>query len=1299
VVVLVLLIGALTGAYLAWSRPRENPVLAGVPLRERMKGLDSTDPLTRKRTIYTLAAFGPKAKGALPKLLELLRAGDPDAAVAVGRIGTAAVPELDRLLKAKRPTNPAKQERWRSNRQAATTALGHAGPSAVASLRGLLHEGDAQLVSYARESLVRLAAEHPETIPDLAADLLSRRDFGSSPAPEELCSAAKRSPEPVRQWRSVLDQPSADAQEMATRVLGRLGIVDPRMIPSLVRMTAEWGRLDEWGEHLLQLHRRGHSVVPAVVARWRAAHTNENRLACLRFLLAVGADADELLPELRQRLRDGDGFDACQFLGAWEGRQATRAALLALGVAAGDRLAAAIAAVAQPTVIPYFINLLAEVEGVKGEPAWRRQSNAQLALAQHFARAVPFLLVALRGPAKHRNAALTFLLRRYEGNHDRARRGERPLAVPQEIVAGVAGVLRAPETRLRAIRLLGEMGPDARSAVPEILGRMDEANWESSVTAIGRIGEVSPAQDRALTRARAAFAASPGRAKVVAGLRKRLTKPQDRWEMVPALILLALHEPAEQAAPSLKGKSFFDSPLAASLAAADPFVFDHLIGIYGNHAPARVTIAEKVALAGLKSGLVLPAPLKILVEHQGDEGLIGASCRKETPTGVASALARRLADDRLEPHRAAEVLRALALMAPNGDAVKVPDALRSAKHARVRRFAAAAALRWAPKDAAARQVLLEWADVQPTGDWLEGPAYDSAAVAALAPLAPRDRAACEAILKFQEKMRNARDLGEAETALNVVLAAGKPGVDAVVARFLATGNEALAPTLQKLGAEGWVSLPAVFAEARRSGEAFQVLRPPGEGKLDQNQAIQARASYRALAAITTEETAPALLDVAAGLERALVWDGWDWFAPFLEQKANANRSLRWPSTLRQLKRWLAGPDGPRKNLAFSVLCTTHPQDSDVWKAVLKRAVDTGDGYEWVIQQAGAKGLAVIRVQLDHPDHGVQHRAAAWLRKQLSRLPDDSVDVLLADLDPRVRAAAAWAVGRRFGRAFPETDARHGAVVRRLARVLAEDADEDVRAAAWWAIDGTAARWPRTAPALLAALPPEHRTAWLREGAAMYRRERARRGHRESIRPMRSHLERWVELLDMAGYPALRPLQESLERLLPAPAALGRDALSAAALVEAFRDASYWSAVGRDGAQRRRQLRTELLRRAPAEPRVVDALVRGYLIGWFTGTTRYSNDRPVLGTTIHRLGRSALPLLLEGLEQLDQPPTSPPKHWRPREALIEMIGDLGPEAKAAVPLLLVHAGDPRYERRQAARDALRKIDPAVAAELE
>jgi hypothetical protein len=135
------------------------------------------------------------------------------------------------------------------------------------------------------------------------------------------------------------------------------------------------------------------------------------------------------------------------------------------------------------------------------------------------------------------------------------------------------------------------------------------------------------------------------------------------------------------------------------------------------------------------------------------------------------------------------------------------------------------------------------------------------------------------------------------------------------------------------------------------------------------------------------------------------------------------------------------------------------------------------------------------------------------------------------------------------------------------------------------------------------------------------------------------------------------------------------------------------------AARRRQLRSELIRRA-AEPGVADELVRAVTRD-AGGQLKAVIDRSALGT-LRRLGAPAGPALIAWLDQLDRPPKGPRDPIRVgqgHEDLIELLGDLGPAAKDAVPLLLVHAGDPRFERRLAARSALLKIAPDIAAELE
>jgi hypothetical protein len=1254
-----------------------------VALSERMTGLHSTDPVMRKRTIYTLAAFGPKAKGALPELLKTLT-DEPsnlweDAAVAVGRMGEPARIALERMVKEKKPSDKSKEYAWIENRKRAATALGYAGPAAIPTLRGMLTDTLPSVADSARKALARVAAENPETIPDLA------RVVGSS---AEIVAAAKRSAEVRRLWLSVLDDPDAQARATATEVLGEAGVLDPRMIPSLAQKTGSSGvRIDYLGDRLLRIHRCGHSIVPEVMAQWRASrgpNTRANNHACLQLLIEVGADADSLVPEFLERLRAdpdlSDEYDACLFLSAAEKRRAAGISRRPIDGGVAD----------PPSLIPDFLDRLCAVPG--GER--QRSSSAYGALNDNFDQACPYLLAALRdGPPTRRETVLDYLLshylENYKGNRNTLFEDSPNVGgpVPAEIVWTVTALLDRPETRLRSIRLLGEMGSPARSAIPRLLECLDENNLGDIVTAVEHMNVVDPTQVDRFVQVRTGFANNPKRAVLVEELVTLLAKPEPRREYPSAMILLLLHESVDEVIAFLQKQTegHRELPWRArhflnSIAGCDPVIFSRLLEIRDYYLIEN--LLDNVPKRGPESERVAPA---ILILLQSDRfrswyqiaNALAVACEHKTPPEVPAALSRYLTGEKLSPNEQASLLRGLALMAPFPERIALPETLHKAEHPSLRNFAAAAALRWNPKDAAARRTVLEWAASVPSEK--NAARFDRAAVAALAPLAPNDPEALVALVQFLGKcsIRDRDPLEEnGQFTLQAILACGGDGVHALEKEFIASGYEYLAFVLKRLAAEGQVSLPAVFAEARRAGQSFASLR-----------------------ALTTNEVARDLLDMVVEREDCRIQCPIDTFVLDQPEPGKSRTAfLRWPSVLPKLRRWLSEKTGPRAELAFDILSRTHPEEPGVWDVVVRRAIDPGlagdRSTELAIWDAGEKGLAVLRVQLDLPHEWFRSRTPEVLRQLLEHLPDQFTDKMLLDPDVRVRAAAVFAVARRTGRLPWErtVPAEIAPLFRRLARVLSEDADFSVRNGAWSGLEDITNRWPARAIELLEELPSTQRDAWLRHACALFQR---------NAKDVLPSLIRWIELLDMRDTPELRGLRDELEQLWPPPKAREGNRLSPEELIRAFLKASTWEEMTKlDYGLQRRQLRLEMLARASTEREIVDGLV-GVLVTGSYGSASYTiKDRRIV-STIRQLGPTALPVLLKYLDLVDRPGEKdmPARVVHGQKDVIELIGALGPEASEAVELLLVQAGDPRYERRQAAREALRKIAPTVAAEIE
>jgi hypothetical protein len=1102
----------------------------------------------------------------------------------------------------------------------------------------------------------------------------------------ELVAAAKRSPEIARTWKSLLDVRDPAARDAATQVLMHLGVMDPRMIPFLVarcRSIDNTRSLDQEGRYLLRLHRAGHNVVPAVAARWRALRAETGALAEKRrvyteLLIQIGRDADGLAMEFRDCLRAGqDVYEACGFLSAVEKRRMAKAAQP--GVAED-----AVPPKAGRSFVPDFIDRLCSMR-----PGDVRDEGVRLVLNEHFDRAVPLLVEILRnGPAARRAAVLSYLAGGGYGNSP----GHKP--VTADMVKAVVDLLPDPATRWSAIAVLERFGPAAKVAIPDLLEQLDGSNVPHVCNAIRGIGSAEPSQAERLERARTRFARHADRAAVLAELKLRSANLSSDC-FTAAIVLLALHESVDEMIVSLRkwSEGFRNDrsrQLLASLAAADPFLCEKLLdgGVYW-----------AVDYRALRSERFVPVLLRQIERRSVVDSVAAALariCRDKTPKEVPGPLFGLLRDEGVSLHERVYVLEALADMAPVAGAGTVPEMLRNAAALPVRRLAAAAALRWNPGDKAARATLLEWAAAAPSDRYTT--LYDRHALGALCSIAPTDPEARTALVGFLWRLGpqygNSGSLTEKQLQiLQYIQNCGKAGVDALAKRFAETGDEALAQGLRQLGANRKVELPAVFVEARR-----------------------ARQPFKSLWIITTDETAVDLLEV--GLEQKVdlmqfqYWVNMRTESLLVAQERPplpTTYSLRWPGILPRLKAWLKETNGPRADIAFGLLSHTNLEDPDVWKAVVSRAVDPSYARHWAtekaLRRAGIKGVAVLCMQLDLPEAEIRSAAEQTLEALLNALPDAYVDALLADPNARIRKVAVRSLQSRLRRevtleswdafyteALRQRDASQSGVIRRLGRVLAEDADEDVRTAAWWGIDYVAWNWPERAPVLFELLSGDQRAAWLRQAAALCPKEA---GHAVESSPAQSNLVRWCELLDMRDTPALRPLLADLEKLLPAPQALPAKRQPAKELIDAFLITSQWGPMTRDAATERRKLRLELLARASNEPELADCLVREY----FTGKPGNDLDRRVVAT-IRRLGPAALPALLKCLDLLDRPSGNDriPTVCRGHLALIELFGDLGPQTKAALPLLLVHAGDPRSEWRIAARNAVERIAPELAAEI-
>jgi hypothetical protein len=121
-----LLVLGILFAFLAPARAAEPPIPKKIG--DLVKNLKSKDPATQLAAVTALADLGPKAKEAIPDLVNLLKVKNEDlrlnSSIALGKIGKAAVADLVKALRDKDP----------DTRYYAVWALGWIGPDARAGL-------------------------------------------------------------------------------------------------------------------------------------------------------------------------------------------------------------------------------------------------------------------------------------------------------------------------------------------------------------------------------------------------------------------------------------------------------------------------------------------------------------------------------------------------------------------------------------------------------------------------------------------------------------------------------------------------------------------------------------------------------------------------------------------------------------------------------------------------------------------------------------------------------------------------------------------------------------------------------------------------------------------------------------------------------------------------------------------------------------------------------------------------------------------------------------------------------------
>lgn len=267
----------------------KEPVYHGKPLREWVAQLRDKDSFVRSEAADALGELGPKAKGAVPGLVDLLQ-DQVDfvrvaAAAALGKLGpeaSSAVPPLIAALKHKDGLL----------RSTAALALGEIGPDAkgaVAPLINALKDAEPTVRAAAADALSRIGPGAGESVPALIALLGDSNKEVRSAASSALEDVGKAN---VAALFETLKKGDAERQRQVLAILHAIGPEDLITVPGLADALKD-REPEVRVEALAALKRIGpkaKAAVPAIVPLLKDGHA-EVRDAAANALKKINAEA------------------------------------------------------------------------------------------------------------------------------------------------------------------------------------------------------------------------------------------------------------------------------------------------------------------------------------------------------------------------------------------------------------------------------------------------------------------------------------------------------------------------------------------------------------------------------------------------------------------------------------------------------------------------------------------------------------------------------------------------------------------------------------------------------------------------------------------------------------------------------------------------------------------------------------------------------------------------------------------------------------------------------------------------
>jgi HEAT repeat protein len=441
-----------------------------------------------------LGDIGPYAKAAVPVLTELLRDGEKSqaAARALGDIGPdakTAVPVLTELLK-----DENRHARWE-----AASALGKFGPdakTAVLALTELL--GDEETWCTASEALGKIGPDARTAIPALTEVLLrdktlvneqhdDRVRLGVCAAEAAARALGKIGPEAIPALANLLknEELEEEIRQVAARALGEIG---PEAIATLTEL------LEDNQEGVRRaaasaLGKCGPEAKTAVPALTELLANKENWWDAADALGKIGPDAKTAIPALKKKLLGGESMLKALVeilmnkVPLWNESKSMSKVVVESLMKVG------------PDAIPALTELLSR------RKAWRLVVKALGEMGPEARTAVPALTELLKHKKKRWDAALalgqigpeaktavpvlTELLK-----HNDVRVWHLMARQVSDIVAGTKSYSMMPRIAFAAATALGNIGPEAKSAIPaltQLLNYKDEDVRSAAAKALKKI--------------------------------------------------------------------------------------------------------------------------------------------------------------------------------------------------------------------------------------------------------------------------------------------------------------------------------------------------------------------------------------------------------------------------------------------------------------------------------------------------------------------------------------------------------------------------------------------------------------------------------------------------------------------------------------------------------------------------------------------------------------------------------------------------------------------------------------------